>query len=70
LTDVVFQDFPAEVFLQRPSIVKVCLYLIITVYCRFTIPRNQIVALFCLWSYFTNDLYTRTLSPDVVKLSQ
>jgi len=23
LTDVVFQDFPAEVFLQRPSIVKV-----------------------------------------------
>jgi len=24
LTDVVFQDFPAEVFLQRPSIVKVC----------------------------------------------
>jgi len=25
LADVVFQDFPAEVFLQRPSIVKVAL---------------------------------------------
>ena len=23
LSDVVFQDFPAEVFLQRPNIVKV-----------------------------------------------
>ena len=33
LSDVVFQDFPAEIFLQRPNIVKVVFYVLkITLY--------------------------------------
>ena len=32
LTDVVFQDFPAEVFLQRPSIVKVGRLAVVSVF--------------------------------------
>ena len=32
LSDVVFQDFPVEVFLQRPSIVKVFCILIFPIY--------------------------------------
>lgn len=32
LCDVIMQDFPAEIFLQRPSIVKVSLYILLHIF--------------------------------------
>ena len=37
LSDVVFHDFPAEIFLQRPNIIRVCIV---------GFDRNEIVKLF------------------------
>lgn len=48
LCDVIMQDFPAEIFLQRPSIVKVSLYILLYIFHLHSDFHVQFLV--CVWT--------------------
>lgn len=74
LCDVIMQDFPAEIFLQRPGIVKVLnlgvfsLLLCIHVYCLYIYAGGFVVFLF-FYFFYKENAHTRPERDNAVVIA-